>query len=359
MQFASMPKAELHLHLDGALPPKTVLALATRNNRLHLLPSDQEQAIAEWFISCDFAHFTTVIRTIKRLFRSGDDFTLAVEAIGEQLAAQHIRYAEITVTPYTFVHVFEGLPIDDLLAGLALGKQRVRDAYGVEVRWVFDIPRNRAFADYHAGGEYVAGAAEQTLAYALRGRDYGVIGLGLGGNEVNAPPEPFAHVFAQAKQHGLKSLPHAGEGEGAASIRGAVQALQADRIGHGVRAIEDPHLLNILAERQIPLEINISCNVALMQRYATAAEHPFPILEQAGVYVTVNTDDPQLVGATLSGEYQLLADVYGYAAQDVIRIARNAFSASYAEPDLKARLLAELDTWAAGALGKASESNPD
>ena len=131
------------------------------------------------------------------------------------------------------------------------------------MQWVFDIPRNRAFSDYRLGGDYVPGAAERTLEYALLGRDYGVIGLGLGGNEVNAPPEAFAHVFVEAKRQGLKSLPHAGESEGPASVWGAIDALQSDRIGHGVRAVEDGRLLHELAERQIPLEVNMTSNVYL------------------------------------------------------------------------------------------------
>jgi adenosine deaminase len=176
--------------------------------------------------------------------------------------------------------------------------------------------------------------------------EFGVIGLGLGGSEVNAPPEPFAHAFVEAKRQGLKSLPHAGESGGPASVRGALRDLQVDRIGHGVRAVEDEKLTRGLADRQIPLEIGMTSNVYL-GFYRNIEEHPLPTLDRAGVLVTVNTDDPQLVGTTLSKEYQLLVDVFGYSMTDVIRIARNAIVACFAEPILKARLLQELDTWAA------------
>jgi len=342
-----MPKAELHLHLEGALPPGTVLQLARRNGLTDLLPGDNEDAIARWFVFQHFYHFMDVVRTIKNLLRTAEDFALAVYAAGQELAAQRARYAEITVTPYTYTGFLKGgVTIDMILSGLEAGRQQVLQDFGIELRWIFDIPRNRAFADYHNGGDYVPGAAERTLEFALQGQDSGVIGLGLGGNEVNAPPAPFAPVFAQAKRYGLLSVPHAGESEGAASVWGAIDDLQADRVGHGVRAIEDSRLIEALAARQIPLEINLTSNVYL-NFFPRLAEHPLPQLDQAGVLVTVNSDDPTLIGTTLSREYQLLVDSFGYAPADVIRIARNAFTASGADATTKTRLLVEFDGWAA------------
>lgn len=344
--FADMPKVELHVHLDGLLSPRAVMYLAERNNLLHTLPAGDEAGISNWFAQTDFAQFFEVKRAIKRLLRSEGDFALAVGEAAHALAVQRVRYAEVTVTPYTFVDVLQHLTIDALLRGLEAGRQRVKAEYDVELRWVFDIPRNRAFADYHNGGAYVAGAAEKTLDYALRGTDYGVIALGLGGNEVNAPPPPFAPVFAEAKRHGLRSLPHAGESAGAESVWGAIDDLQADRVGHGVRAADDVRLLTELAARQLPLEVCMSSNVYL-GFYTSIAEHPLPLLDRAGLLVTINSDDPMLIGTTLTREYQLLVDAFGYSVRDVIRLARNAFTASYAEPALKARLLSEFDAWAA------------
>ena len=345
--FDDMPKVELHLHLDGALPPRTILELADRHGALDSLPGDTEEAITRWFVFRDFYHFVEVKRAIKRLLRAPDDYALAVYAAGQELAAQRVRYAEITVTPFSLIDALDqGLTIDLLLEGLEAGRQRVRVELGIELRWVFDIPRNRAFTDYRQGGAYVPGAAERTLEYALLGRDRGVIGLGLGGSEVNAPPEPFAGVFAEARRHGLKSLPHAGESAGPASVWGAIRDLGADRIGHGVRAVEDDRLLRELAERQIPLEVCPTSNVYL-NFIPRIEDHPLPALDQAGVLVTVNTDDPKLIGATLSGEYRLLVDVFGYSVAGVIRLARNAFMACCAEPALKARLLGEFDAWTA------------
>jgi adenosine deaminase len=346
IDLRAMPKAELHLHLDGTLTPGTVLELAHRHHALEGLPGTTEEAISSWYVFRDFYHFVETKRALKKLLRTADDFAFVVHAAARDLYAQNVRYAEITVTPYSLIDTLDyGLTIEMLLDGLERGRTQARDEFGIELRWVFDIPRNRAFADYRTGGDYVPGAAERTLDYALAGVARGVIALGLGGSEVNAPPEAFAPVFAEAKRGGLRSLPHAGESAGAASVWGAIEALGADRIGHGVRAVEDSALLAALAEREIPLEINVTSNVYL-GFYPRAEDHPLPLLDRAGVLVTINTDDPQLVGTSLTREYALLREVFGYDDVDILRIARQAFRASCAEPELKARLLAGFDAWA-------------
>lgn len=346
--IARMPKVELHLHLEGALNAETILALATRNGLENLLPGTEIESIRRWFAFTDFYHFMDVNRVVKNLLRTEADFAFAVFQLGKDLAAQNILYAEITVTPYTHIHFLQkNMSIETMLKGLSDGRQQVRDELGVELRWIFDIPRNRAFEDYKNGGRYVEGAAERTLDYALMGREYGVVGLGLGGSERNAPPEPFAAVFAEAKSQGLLSVPHAGESEGAASVWGAVEALQADRIGHGVRAIEDKKLVQVLVERQIPLEINLTSNIYL-RFFNSYAEHPLAMLDREGVLITLNTDDPPLFNTTLSQEYELLMREYGYSMQDVIRIARNGFLCCSPQEDIKSALLAKFDAWVAG-----------
>jgi aminodeoxyfutalosine deaminase len=238
------------------------------------------------------------------------------------------------------------LPIEALLEGLDEGRRRAKREHSVELRWVFDIPRNISFG---GSGAYDPLPAQQTLRYALLGRDHGVVGFGLGGSEVGAPPEPFAHAFDVAREAGLLSLPHAGETVGPVSVWGALNALHADRIGHGVRAIEDPVLLEILRERQIPLEVNPTSNVRL-HVYRRLAEHPFPHLDRMGLLLTVNSDDPPLFGATLTGEYEVLASEFGYAKGDLARIARNAFLVAGAPASLKATLLEEFDGWLAANL---------
>lgn len=343
--IGQMPKAELHVHLEGAIQPETLLELARRHGHEDRLPTTEIAGLRRWFTFTDFPHFIQIYWTISNFLRTPEDFALIVHACGADMAAQNIRYRELTFTPYTHTDLQQkGLTIDDLFAGLEAGRAQAKADFGVEMRWIFDIPRNTSFKG--ANNAYNPTIAEKTLAYALAGQDKGVIGFGLGGYEVGAPPQPFAHAFAVAKQAGLLSVPHAGETMGAASVWGAVRDLNADRIGHGVRAIEDPALLALLKERQTVLEINPTSNICL-HVYRRLAEHPFPHLDRMGLLVTVNSDDPPLFNTSLSQEYEVLAGEFGYGPQDLARIARNAFAASGAEPALKQQLLAEFDAWMA------------
>ena len=338
----AMPKAEIHVHLEGAIQPETLLTLARRHNHLDALPTSDLDGLRRWFTFTGFPHFVQIYLTISDLLRTPEDFAFVVYACGADMAAQNIRYRELTFTPFTHTDSQnKGLTIEALLDGLEAGRSQAQREFGVEMRWVFDIPRN---ASFRKTGNYDPYPAERTLAYALVGQEKGVVGFGLGGFEVGAPPEPFAHAFQTAKAAGLLSVPHAGETMGVGSVWGALNELQADRIGHGVRAIEDPKLLAQLHDRQVVLEINPTSNVCL-HVYRRLAEHPFPHLDRMGLLVTVNSDDPPLFNTTLCQEYAVLATEFGYREADLARIARNAYVASGAPSELKARLLAEFDRW--------------
>ncbi|MBK7897426.1 MAG: adenosine deaminase [Anaerolineaceae bacterium] len=338
-----MPKAELHIHLEGAIQPKTVLELARRHNKVNTLPSDTEEGLRKWFKFVDFPHFVEIYLTIQDLIRTADDFALIVYENGADMAAQNIRYRELTVTPYTHTHYQnKGLDFAELFRGLENGRIQAKEAFGVEMRWVFDIARN--FTD-NPDGSYDPTAAEKTLAYALEGKEKGsVVGFGLGGYEVGYPPERFAHAFEKAKAAGLLSVPHAGETAGPESIWGSLNALKADRIGHGVRAIEDPGLLATLKVQQIPLEINITSNICL-NVFPNLAAHPIRQLDDRGLFITINTDDPPQFNTNLVQEYTLLAREFGYDAAGLARLARNAFLAAGVEPGVKEHLLHEFDAW--------------
>lgn len=338
-----IPKAEIHIHLEGAIQPKTVLELAKRHNKLATLPSDTEKGLRQWFTFTDFPHFVKIYLTIQDLIRTADDFALIVYENGADMAAQNIRYREITVTPYTHTdYQNKGLDFSELLQGLENGRAQAKKDFGVEMRWVFDIPRNLADNE---NGSYNPAVAEKTLAFALAGKaNGGVVGLGLGGYEVGYPPEKFSHAFDKAKAAGLFSVPHAGETVGPESIWGSLKALQADRIGHGVRAIEDPGLLATLKVRQIPLEINITSNICL-NVFPDLSAHPVRQMDDRGLFVTINSDDPPLFNTNLVQEYTILAQEFGYDAAGLARLARNAFVAASVEPEVKTRLLREFDAW--------------
>ncbi len=344
----AMPKAEVHVHLEGSIRPQTLLLLAKRHERMDLLPVDDLDAIQRWFTFTDFPHFIQIYLTISQLLSTPEDFATIVYACGEEMAVQNIRYRELTVTPFTHTHLQKkGLAFDALLDGLESGRAQAQRDFGVEMRWVFDVPRNVSFRP--DTDSYDPFPADETLRQAIAGMARGVVGFGLGGFEVGAPPEPFAHAFRAARDAGLLSVPHAGETVGASSVWGAINALGADRIGHGVRAVEDPALLQFLKDRQIPLEINPTSNVCL-HVYRRAAEHPFPHLDRMGLLVTVNSDDPPLFNTSLTQEYELLAREFGYGRADLARIGRNAFQVCGAPPDLRRALLDEFDGWAAANL---------
>ena len=189
---------------------------------------------------------------------------------------------------------------------------------------MLDIPRNLSFAE----GNYTGFASDPTVEMALAWQDRGVVALGLGGNEVGAPPEPFAHAFDAARAGGLHSVPHAGEMAGPESVWGAIRALGAERIGHGVRSIEDPDLVDYLVQQQIPLEVNPTSNLCLGV-YPSYEAHPLRRLWDAGAYVTVNSDDPPLFNTTLNQEYRVLIDHFGFDADMLEQITLNALRASF------------------------------
>lgn len=249
------------------------------------------------------------------------------------MARQHIHYAEVTFTPFTHLWQDKGLTPDDIIAGLEAGRQRAQTEFGVAIAWVIDIPRNLSFRD----GVYTGAASDPTVEMALAWRDRGVVALGLGGNEVGAPPEPFAHAFAAARAGGLHSAPHAGETVGPESVWGSLRALGAERIGHGVRSSEDPALVAHLIEQQIPLEINPTSNLCLGV-YADYAAHPLRRLWDLGAYVTVNSDDPPLFNTTLNQEYGVLIDQFGFGPAELEQISLNALRASFLPPARKAAL---------------------
>ena len=345
--IVGMPKAELHVHLESTLRPSAAVELARKHDLEHTLPTTDPERLSDWFEFRNFSDFIRVIRAIQNLIRTPEDFALTAYQAGAGMAEQNIRYAELTVSPYNHTHIYydKGLSIRDILDGLDEGRRTARADFGVEMRWVFDIARNFCFSV--PGGVYDPAPAETTLRYALAGQAHGVVGLGIGGDEDGAPPEPFAHAFRQSRRAGLGSVPHAGESLLPWSpdhVRGSIDTLGADRIGHGIGAVRDPHLLAVLLDRAIPLEVCPTSNLRT-RACDRIALHPFPHLDRMGLTVTVNSDGPPIFGTTLNDEYRLLATEFGYGADDLARIARNAFTSALCEPALRRSLLAEFDAW--------------
>ena len=326
-QFARrIPKVELHVHLEGAIRPVTLLKLAQRNGIQ--LPAQDVEGLREFYHFRDFAHFIQVYVTITGCLRTPDDYRLIAHEFGGDCARQNVRYAEVTFTIATNTQL-TGLPWQSILEGLNAGRADARAEFGVDWRWVLDISRDNADTQ------------DQVIEIALAARDQGVVALGLGGSEALFPPELFTRPFERARQAGLPRVPHAGEMAGPESIWTALRQLHADRLGHGVRCIEDPALVAYLGEHQVPLEICPTSNIRLGV-YPDYAAHPLRRLWDQELLVTVNSDDPPLFDADLNHEYAVLVDHFGFSADELEQISLNGLCASLLSEADKARLETEF-----------------
>ena len=281
------PKIELHVHLEGTVRPRTLLEIARRND--YPLPVDTEEELAKLYDFRDFDHFIEVWVLTTNALRTADDFRRVVVEYAAEAASHGAVYVEGIFSPSERVR--RGVDWDEIYTGYCDGADEARELHGVEIRFTPDA--NRGFT---------VDEALQTARFAARYRDRGVLGVGLGGMEAQFPPEPYAPAFDFAKAEGLASVPHGGETAGPASIRGALDALHADRLRHGIRAVEDPGLVEELAERRIVLDV---CPISNLRTRVvpTLQEHPLPQLVDAGVVCSISTDDPAMFGTDLSKDY--------------------------------------------------------
>ncbi|HEX5596003.1 MAG TPA: adenosine deaminase [Micromonosporaceae bacterium] len=330
--IAGLPKVELHVHHVGSASPRVVAELAARHEGNTPVPADPA-ALDRYFEFRDFAHFIEVYLTVVDLIRDPTDVWILTHEIARDLARQQVRYAELTVTPYS--HVRRGIPAPAFCEALEDARRRAEADFGVVLRWCFDIP-----------GEAGLPAAEQTLRIALDERPDGLISFGLGGPEIGVPRRTFKPYFDQARAAGLRSVPHAGETTGPDSIWEALQELGAERIGHGISAVSDPRLLAYLAEHRIGMEVCPTSNVRT-RAVPVIEEHPLRTMVEAGLLVTINSDDPPMFGTTLNNEYAVAAQLLGYGPEGLVALARNAVTASFLSEPEKARLIAEIDDYAA------------
>lgn len=327
--IANLPKAELHVHHVGSASPRIVAELASRHEGTTPVPADPE-VLKEYFRFDDFSHFITVYLSVVDLIRDADDVRMLTYEIARELARQQVRYAELTVTPYS--HVSRDIPAPEFCAAIEDARLSAERELGVVLRWCFDIP-----------GEAGLAAAAATLDVALNERPDGLVSFGLGGPEIGVPRPQFQSYFDQARAAGLRSVPHAGETTGAETIWDAIRQLGAERIGHGVSAAEDPELVTYLAERGIPLEMCPTSNVRT-GAVASLDVHPMRQLRDAGVTVTVNSDDPPMFGTTLNDEYALAAQLLDLDETGLAELSRTAVDASFMTTNEKARIRAEIDS---------------
>jgi aminodeoxyfutalosine deaminase len=284
----TFPKIELHVHLEGTVRPETLLEIARRND--YALPADTVEDLAKIYDYRDFAHFIEVWVLTTFALRTHDDFRQVVVDYAEEAAGHGAVYVEGIFSPAERAR--RGVDWDEIFSGYCDGAQEARELHGVEVRLTPDIFRGAT--DEEAG---------HVVRYSVKYRERGVVAVGLGGLEAEFPPEGYAAVFERVKAEGLGSVPHAGEVAGPSSIRGALDALGADRIRHGIRAVDDAELVEELREREIVLDV---CPISNVRTGAVGSldEHPLPRLLEAGVRCSISTDDPAMFDTDLTREYE-------------------------------------------------------
>jgi aminodeoxyfutalosine deaminase len=296
------PKIELHVHLEGAVRPRALLEIAVRNGVA--LPVDNVEELEKLYEFTDFDHFIQLWMMTTHAIHTEVDFRQIVVSYAEEAAAHGAVYIEGIFTPAE--RISGGASWDEVFTGFCDGAIEAKEKYGVEVRLTPDIPRSFGIEP-----------AMETARYAIKYRERGIVALGLGGREAAYPPEPFEVPFRLAKDNGLGSVPHAGEVAGVESIRGAIDVLHADRLRHGVRAVEDEGLLREIAAREIVCDV---CPVSNLRTrtYASLGAHPLPVMMAAGVLCSISTDDPAMFDTDLTREYAAAAQL-GCSAADAFR----------------------------------------
>ncbi len=332
--IAGLPKAELHVHHVGSASPAIVSELAMRHPGE--VPVDPEE-LRRFFEFRDFRHFVDVYLAVVSLIRTEEDVRYLTYEVARELATvQQVRYAELTCTPYTSVLPDDpdrGMPIESYTQALEDARIAAERDFGIVLRWIYDIP-----------GESGMPAADATLSFATNHRVDALVGFGLGGPEIGVSRPQFKPHFDAARRVGLHSVPHAGETTGPETVWDALRILGAERIGHGTSAVQDPALMSFLADQHIPLEVCPSSNIAT-KAVASLDEHPIRAFRDAGITISVNSDDPSMFGTSLNQEYEIAARLLDLDEDGVADLARAAVTSSFAEPETKADLLEEIDLY--------------
>ncbi|MEV5831887.1 adenosine deaminase [Spirillospora sp. NPDC052242] len=328
----ALPKVELHVHLVGSASVPTVLELARRHPDGGV-PVD-ERELRAFYKFTDFPHFAQVYDRVNHLVRTPEDVATLVLGAARDLAAQNVRYVELTVTPQA--HTRAGIPHHAVREALDIAARRARELHGIQVAYIYDIP-----ADFGIDG------VKGTVTAALEHPAEALVGFGIGGIEQMraAIRDEIRDAFRAARAAGLRSLPHAGEMTGPETMWEAIDHLGAERLGHGIACVRDERLMAHLRDTGTPLEVCPTSNVCTGQ-VAALADHPLPRMLDAGLFVTLNSDDPPMFDTTLTGEYRAAAEAFGLGRTELAALARNAVTASCLDGAAKRALTAEIDALA-------------
>jgi len=322
-----LPKAELHLHLEGSIDPATLLELKKRHGK-DGTPAEVEQL----YRYEDFNGFLRAFKAMTEHLETPADYELITYHLMEKLKAQNVLHAEVYFS--VGVCLWRKQDFAAIFEGLERGRKRGERDFGVSMLWIFDAVR-----------QFGPIEAQRVAEQAVRHKGPSVVGFGIGGDEQKAQPELFRDVYAYAAENGLRLTAHAGESAGPESIWGALN-LRAERIGHGLTAWQDLELVEELATRQIPVEICLTSNLRT-GCCQTLAEHPVRNYFDHGVMVTLNTDDPAMFRTSLAREYELAQDTFAFTDEHLRELARNSFEASFLPAEKKLQFLNLFDAAAA------------
>lgn len=318
-RIAALPKAELHLHLEGSIQPATVCALIKRHGVIVT-----EEEVRQKYAYSNFLQFLEVFKWVTSLLRDPQDFALITHDLGEQLLAQHVVYAEITVS-IGVMQLRKQRPEANFEAILRAAEPF--ENRGLRMNWIFDAVR-----------QFGADAALQVVEAAKQCASKAIVAFGIGGDELSVPTAEFRSVYDKAATFGLHRLMHAGEIGGPEKIREAVELLGAERIGHGIAAVRDPAVMDLLAERRVALEICPQSNLRtgalalqVQQKTAHMEDHPLPKLFRHGIPVVLSTDDPAMFHTTLREEYENVSRM-GLNEKELLRLVQMSFDYALRTP---------------------------
>jgi aminodeoxyfutalosine deaminase len=323
----SLPKAELHLHLEGSVTPDTLVELSAR----HDSPLDLAQAQALFQYS-DFTGFLLAFKAVTEHLRTADDYELAAWRMLQRLARQGVVHAEVYVS-VGVVYYWRRCEFEPLFEGMERARRRAEGELGITAYWIFDAVR-------HFGVEEAARVFRK--AAELRPSYPSIVGIGIGGDERRTGSEPFRELYGEAREAGLRLTAHAGESVGPEGIWGALN-IGAERLGHALSAVRDPELICVLAERQIPVEICISSNLRT-GCCPRLEDHPVRRYFDAGLMVTLNSDDPALFSSDLDAEYNLAQDAFGFTQEHLRELAANSIEASFLPAESKVGILRRIES---------------
>jgi aminodeoxyfutalosine deaminase len=322
-----LPKAELHLHLEGAIDPATLLELrARRGERVSLTEVDQLYRYA------DFPGFLLAFKNITEHLRAPEDYETITYRLMQHLREENVLHAEVYIS--AGVCLWRKQDFAAIFEGLDRGRARGERDFGISLLWIFDAVR-----------QFGPAAAQQVFELAVRYHERAVVGVGIGGDEQKAPPELFRDCYAWAADHGMRLTAHAGEAGPPESVWGALN-LHVERVGHALTAFHDPDLVEELAQRQVPVEICLTSNLRT-GLCPNLNEHPAKSYFDHGVMITLNSDDPAMFGTTLAREYQLAQQTFGFTDEHLRELARNSFEASFLPAEKKLEFLNLFDAAAA------------